>query len=69
MKGKPLRNGKTSTIISQPLSLVERKKERKKNMWMQGKHFIWLYTAYFIYLTEDVKSQKRKVEKREKYSF
>lgn len=28
MKGKPLRNGKTSTIISQPFSLVERKKEK-----------------------------------------
>lgn len=31
MKGKPLRNGKTSTIISQPLSLVERKKEKHVN--------------------------------------
>lgn len=31
MKGKPLRNGKTSTIISQPFSLVERKKEKHVN--------------------------------------
>lgn len=25
--------------------------------------FIWLHTEYFIFLTEDVKSQKRRVEK------
>lgn len=31
--------------------------------------FIWLHTKYFIYLTEDVKSQKRRVEKGGKYSF
>lgn len=46
------------------LSMRETHDGREKHCF-----FIWLQTEYFIYLTEDVKSQKRRVERGRKYSF
>lgn len=59
IKGKLTRSGETPTINS----LYFFPNEKTHDGSEKHSFCIWLHTEYFIYLTEDVKSQKRCTEK------